>query len=161
MRAGELNDSAPVVVGGTVYAVGREVAAFDAATGAQRWHTPIGGSSFATPAVGDGLVVAGATTSGIVALDAATGAIVWQHPVKSYNSSSITINGDRVFVTVADGLLALRLQAGDVLWSKTYQRASAPARRRRSPAASCSSAWAAPGTPPTTPPRAHAGGAGP
>jgi outer membrane protein assembly factor BamB len=120
MRAGELNDSAPVVVGGTVYAVGREVAAFDAATGAQRWHTPIGGSSFATPAVGDGLVVAGATTSGIVALDAATGAIVWQHPVKSYNSSSITINGDRVFVTVADGLLALRLQTGDVLWSTTY-----------------------------------------
>ena len=120
MRAGELNDSAPVVVGGTVYAVGREVAAFDAATGAQRWHTPIGGSSFATPAVGDGLVVAGATTSGIVALDAATGAIVWQHPVKSYSSSSITINGDRVFVTVADGLLALRLRTGDVLWSKTY-----------------------------------------
>ena len=120
MRAGELNDSAPVVVGGTVYAVGREVAAFDAATGAQRWHTPIGGSSFATPAVGDGLVVAGATTSGIVALDAATGAIVWQHPVKSYSSSSITINGDRVFVTVADGLLALQLQTGDVLWSKTY-----------------------------------------
>jgi outer membrane protein assembly factor BamB len=120
MRAGEFNDSAPVVVDGTAYAVGREVAAFDAATGTQRWSTPIGGSSFATPAVGDGLVVAGATLSGIVALDAATGAIVWKHQVKSYNSSSITINGDRVFVTFDNGLLALRLQTGKVLWSKTY-----------------------------------------
>jgi hypothetical protein len=172
LRSGEFNDSAPVVVDGTVYAVGKEVAAFDATTGAERWRAGPGGSSFGTPAVGGGLVVVGLNGEAIVALDARTGAEVWRHKAGSYNATSITISGDRVFVTLSSGLLALRLQTGAVLWQKTYpscfctrstptRPASAPARRRPSPTASSWWGWAAVRSRRTTRRRARRAGPGP
>jgi alcohol dehydrogenase (cytochrome c) len=84
---GMQQNSAPVVVGGTMYVVTTDdrVLAFDAATGAPKWaHAPavtpppgriMRGS--AAVAVADGLVFYGTGENHLVALDAATGREVW------------------------------------------------------------------------------------
>ena len=91
--------SSAAVVDGTVY-VGSDdtnLYAIDAATGAVRWQTPLGGEVLSSPAVSDGVVFVGSFDGNLYALDAATGAVRWQAPLGGQVWSSPAVAGrDRV-----------------------------------------------------------------
>lgn len=77
-----------------------------------------GAMVYASPAVADGLVVAGARDRKIYALDAKDGKPRWTFPTRDEVDSSALISGDRVFVASKDKkLYAIDLKNGKQLWS--------------------------------------------
>ena len=73
--------TAPVIVGGTVYAglpEAHAVTAHDATTGKLRWRTPVGGPVDTPPTIAGGLCVFGCQDGTISALSTTDGALVWR-----------------------------------------------------------------------------------
>src|SRR6478672_8569866 len=77
-----ISNMAPVVSGGLVVVAGDEqLAAFDAATGAERWAVPITGGFSAPPLVDSGWVVAVTADGTVIAIRAADGKALWSRAV--------------------------------------------------------------------------------
>jgi outer membrane protein assembly factor BamB len=108
----------PVVVGGTAYvgSFDQKVYAFDAASGALRWSTAVGGYVTTAAAVEGGrvFVMSGANT--LTALNAATGAVLWSVPW-GFSNQSPTVGGGRVYVPGSiTGLTAFDAATGNAVW---------------------------------------------
>ena len=104
--------STPAVVDGVVY-VGDwkgTVHAFDAATGAERWATPLGQQVQSSVTI-DGDAAYVANNRGLARLDRATGAVRWQatttdHPIAITPASPVVVDG-LVLLGVASGELMI------------------------------------------------------
>jgi outer membrane protein assembly factor BamB len=110
---------APVVEGERLYAAGGEVVhAFDAKSGRSLWQTPTRLALSAGPAVGDGLVLAGASDGQLLALDAATGAKRWQVRLSGEVLAAPAIAPQAIVVRTVDGRVrALAPDTGKEMWS--------------------------------------------
>jgi hypothetical protein len=91
--------------GGTTYPRGGFVLAFDASTGAVRWHRAVGDSVGAITAVGSDLAIVGSFSRSITL--ATTGA-----------TTTLTSAG------LTDGVVAVLTQAGEVRWARRYGSAT-------------------------------------
>jgi len=114
----------PAVAEDAVYAAERDgdVAAYDVATGDQRWEsstdTPISGG----PGVGEGLVIVGTSDGEVLALAADSGKVAWRRRVSSEVLSAPIASQGVVVVRTQDGkLVGLRAADGERLW--VYDRA--------------------------------------
>ncbi|MEX0703495.1 MAG: PQQ-binding-like beta-propeller repeat protein [Planctomycetales bacterium] len=124
--------SSPIVVKGLGIAqVGGEqggaIAAYDLATGAEKWKWTGDGAAYASPVVTNingAQVVIAETARNIVALDAADGKLLWQTPYavsgRGYNASDPVIAGDTlVYSGSGRGTKAVQIEkAGDKLTAK-------------------------------------------
>jgi outer membrane protein assembly factor BamB len=111
--------SSPVVVDGTVY-VGTKsgfLAAYDLATGQERWRFDLGGYIVrATPAVADGVAYIGAGY-GLFAVDVETGTERWRMPIRFAGAASPTVAGDTVFIATQEGhVYAVDTATGEERW---------------------------------------------
>lgn len=78
---------------------------------------------YASPAVSDGIVVAGARDRNVYALDLATGKKKWTFPTRGEVDSSAVISGGRVYVGSKDKrLYVLNLADGKKLWDLVASR---------------------------------------
>ena len=128
-----LADGANVIVhaGGSG---GSALAAFDAATGAERWaftgHDPAYASPMIATLAGVKQVVT-LTEKHVVGVSAATGSLLWSRPFTTdYDQNSVTpvIDGDRVIVSGLDvGVTALRIARTGAAWTATPAWTSADA----------------------------------
>jgi outer membrane protein assembly factor BamB len=132
----------PAVAGGRVFACssgtdGDNFFAFDAKTGALLWSADVGrpGASTvgigASPAVADGIVVAGGADGAYYGLDAATGALRWRHALDAgrhdFAWASPLAAGGRVWIGVSSEgeppgrgeVRLLDLQSGTLLARET------------------------------------------
>jgi outer membrane protein assembly factor BamB len=111
--------SSPVVVDGVVY-VGTKsgfLAAYDAATGEEKWRFDLGGYIVrATPAVVDGVAYIGAGY-GLFAIDVATGTERWRMPIRFAGAASPNVANDTVVVATQEGhLYAVEAGTGAERW---------------------------------------------
>ena len=122
---------APAVVGDAVYTGGRAVSRRDRVSGAVVWTRQVDPGSGVgvntTPAYADGRVVAvnGGNVGTVVSLDAGTGAVGWRRTLVGGVSTSPTVAGGIVYVSVErisptparSGVVALRATDGHPLWT--------------------------------------------
>jgi outer membrane protein assembly factor BamB len=105
----------PVAAGGSVFVAADDaVHAFDAATGRQRWRTPIARPAIAPMGFDDGTLIVPTSADGILALGAADGRVKWEHalgaPLRPSAMTAVpgavhlSLEGSRVVsLAVADG----------------------------------------------------------
>lgn len=120
--------AAPAIVDGVAYVgIKRELVALDAADGTVAWSVApfeSGGdtSSYATPAVRDGVVIQSFSrgTDGLVAFDQDDGGELWRtDPAISYhlNAAPIVARGQVLAINESGELSSIELDTGDVSWS--------------------------------------------
>jgi hypothetical protein len=81
------------------------------------WSADLGGPVDSSPAIAEGLVVAGTARGTFHALDVATGTAKWDVDIGNPMVSSPCVDSGRVFVGCVDGYLyALELSTGKQLW---------------------------------------------
>jgi eukaryotic-like serine/threonine-protein kinase len=109
-RAGVNTDI--VLLGSRVYAIalGDELVCLDLASGTLQWkfRSGFGSEKFAwsnTPAAADGRVFFGGLDGTVYALDADSGAVRWKKDLGSPIATSVTLDGDSLFVGAANGHL--------------------------------------------------------
>ena len=76
---GQVRPTAPIIAGGVVF-IGDDsgaVSAVDAADGALRWRTYVGGAIFSPPALWHDRLYAGSADGRVYAIEAATGRLLW------------------------------------------------------------------------------------
>jgi outer membrane protein assembly factor BamB len=124
---GYANVSTPAVADGSVFVAlwngdnTGMMAAFDAATGEQRWtYSSPSGLSFSATSVANGIVVAGGMDGSIYGIHAADGTLVWS--VDSGTKLPIIsapgiANGTAYVGTGSGPILALDVATGAVLWT--------------------------------------------
>lgn len=106
--------------GNNIYAASHDgnVAAFDPATGKQRWRNKLGIELSAGPAVGRGLVVVVAKDGYVVGLDAETGSERWRTDVGAESLARPVLKDDMVIVLTIDSRLqGLAAYDGTPRWS--------------------------------------------
>ena len=111
---------APASDGTSIFAAAHagRLTAFDAQTGAERWHSEIELPLAAGPGYGEDLLVVGSTDGGIAAVAARDGSIRWKRNLGAEILARPLIAGGRVFVRTVDGhLRALEAGSGSDLWS--------------------------------------------
>ncbi|MGE5814822.1 MAG: PQQ-binding-like beta-propeller repeat protein [Acidobacteriota bacterium] len=92
-----------------------ELLAIDAATGRRRWRVPLPDVTFAPASRGGWIVVASGPD--LLAFRAADGSLVWRLPLGSPLRTAATIDGDRVYASLADSTLAaIEITAGKEVW---------------------------------------------
>lgn len=100
--------------------------AFDRATGAMRWQTPLAGSAMPTPAIIGGLLVNHDGAGWVNGVDPATGEKRYAHWIGSMASMSAALPvGEGDFVTTGVGAnAAFRLHAdgGAIVWRSAFSR---------------------------------------
>jgi outer membrane protein assembly factor BamB len=118
---------APVVEGNLLVAGSLEgmVQAFDAGTGAERWHAAVSSEVIAQPAIADGIVVVRTSDGRLYGFDANDGSRKWVYDRSTVPALSLRGNGAP---RVADGVVyagedngrvvALRLADGNLLWEQ-------------------------------------------
>ncbi|MEU5341591.1 PQQ-binding-like beta-propeller repeat protein [Streptomyces sp. NPDC020766] len=116
--------SAPVVLGGTVFAVDSELIAVDLESGAVRWRVKEEKGGFASVAAAAGTVYCTTRSPhGVQAFDAADGTRRWFRRTPRLDMGSpLVAGGGAVFVTAArnrDGFYAIDAQQGELLWNFT------------------------------------------
>ena len=118
----------------------QKIQALNASNGALVWSgSVVGGVSFSTPVVANGVVYVSTTlggtfgllqSGGVTALDAKTGAFLWNHVVGSIRYSSPAVANDTVFVGSDEGgsifkpssghmIYALNISTGATVWTYT------------------------------------------
>ncbi|HEY0753133.1 MAG TPA: PQQ-binding-like beta-propeller repeat protein [Ktedonobacteraceae bacterium] len=103
--------------------------AFNAANGAELWHTPAptpDGSLSQTDPVGSSSVIYYAGMSRVYAVDAHTGSILWTYTACTKNCSigNLVATQHTLYIEIdsdSSSLLALNLAHRSVLWSKNVQ----------------------------------------
>ncbi|MEV0225540.1 PQQ-binding-like beta-propeller repeat protein [Streptomyces sp. NPDC050704] len=116
--------AAPVVLGGTVFAVDSELIAVDLESGALRWRVKAEKGGFASVAAAAGTVYCTTRNPhGIEAFDAADGSRRWFRETPRLDLENAPVaGGGAVFVTAAhnrDGFYAIDAQKGVLLWKFT------------------------------------------
>ncbi|MGW2284291.1 protein kinase domain-containing protein [Streptomyces phaeochromogenes] len=116
--------SAPVVLGGTVFAVDSELIAVDLESGAVRWRVKEEKGGFASVAAAAGTVYCTTRNPhGVQAFDAADGTRRWFRRTPRLDlGNALVAGGGSVFVTAArnrDGFYAIDAQQGELLWNFT------------------------------------------
>jgi len=118
----------PAVDGGLLVVGSLEgvVQAFDAASGAERWHAQVSTEVIAPPAIADGIVVVRTNDGRLYGLDANDGSRKWIYDRSTVPTLSLLGNGAP---RIADGavyagedngkVIALRLNDGNLLWEQT------------------------------------------
>lgn len=110
-----------VFVGG-----GGNFKALDANSGATLWTLATEPTSFATPAVRDGVVYANGgvgSSSVLFAIDAATGVERWQFsPPDGVRLRTPSVDRDRVYATSSDRVYALDRRDGTLRWVRDHPR---------------------------------------
>ena len=111
--------TAPLVRDGSVFvATAAGISELDAATGEQRWTTPIGGTVKVPLTWASGWLVAVLELGEVVGLRAADGAIPWRRPLGA-TTSHTAVAGDNsaLYFSLNDGrVMALALDDGRPLW---------------------------------------------
>src|SRR5213075_534820 len=114
-------NSAPLAQDHMLFVASRgAIRALDAATGEDRWTTPIG-SAVSAPLVYDtGWLIAVAQGGTVIALRASDGHEIWRRALGAATEHSPVAGGtDALFLSLADGrVVALRLTDGTVLWEQ-------------------------------------------
>jgi outer membrane protein assembly factor BamB/serine/threonine protein kinase len=111
--------SSPLVDGGVLYIGSNDgnLYAFDAATGAQRWHYPTQGAVTSSPRIAEGTLFVGGQDGFLHAVDARTGERRWATDTGGSVHSSPAIAGNLVTVgSRSNKLLGCDLRSGAVLW---------------------------------------------
>ena len=113
-----VSNMAPVVAGGLVVVAGDEqLAAFDAATGAERWAVPVSGGFSAPPLVDSGWVVVVAADGTVLTIRAADGTALWSRAVGVKAAATPFIAADGVYLSLEDGrVMKLALLTGEPQW---------------------------------------------
>lgn len=118
----------PVVDGNLLVAGTSEgvVEAFDAGSGAERWHAEVSSEVIAPPAIADGIVVVRTNDGRLYGFDANDGSRKWVYDRSTVPALSLRGNGTP---RIADGVVyagedngkvvALRLTDGALLWEQT------------------------------------------
>ena len=90
--------------------------ALDAATGQERWHVAVPGSSGAV--VDDGVLVIGTGDGFLLGLDAATGDERWRTQVSTHGAVAVAALADGIAVAGVDaeGFFAVDAESGTLLW---------------------------------------------
>ena len=100
--------------------------ALDAQTGREVWSHRSDATSFATPAVRDGVVYASGgdgRTSALYAIDATTGAERWRFvPPGGVGVKTPSIDDDTVYLASEEQVFALDRTSGDVRWTRDLAR---------------------------------------
>lgn len=125
--------AAPLVEGGTVYAVASAATALDAETGEQLWRVDLPGRAEYAPALTDELLVV-ATDQRILGLGRGDGSEQWSVELPRPAGGPVTVAADPPLVTVplvarrgAAGVLAYDSETGDRLWEASTLSARATA----------------------------------
>jgi hypothetical protein len=108
-------DGAVLYAGRLDPALGGEVLALDAQTGAILWRTPLGNDTLSLlerPWLSDDALVIPTLGGGIVGLDAGTGALRWVAALPALRFGSILVERGRIFTGLQDGQMVV-LSAGD------------------------------------------------
>lgn len=109
---------APAVGRGVVYAPDTTgVTAYDAETGEEQWHAPVGEVHAAPTLTGETVLIGGVET-GVVAVDADDGSERWSWDGNTWTSPAVT---DGTAYVTGDGLVALDIDTGDVAWRYDVQ----------------------------------------
>jgi outer membrane protein assembly factor BamB len=102
------------------------VQAFDAGSGAERWHAEVSSEVVATPAIADGIVVVRTNDGRLYGFDANDGSRKWIYdrstvPALSLRGNSTPRIADGVVYAGEDNgkVIALRLSDGNLLWEQT------------------------------------------
>lgn len=93
------------------------MSAFNLADGSVRWTSSAGGGFSYTPALGNGVLIAGSKDQNIYALNTADGSVRWSYGTGSANIYTPVIVNDTVFVPLHGNIGALDLTTGKLLWS--------------------------------------------
>ena len=112
---------APVVAGGMLFvATPTAMRALDAATGEDRWETPLAGRVTASMTWDTGWLIAQIEPGEIVALRGADGGIIWRRALGSPSPHPAIPGGERsLYFSLADSrVVALSLVDGMVLWEQ-------------------------------------------
>ncbi|MFF0145160.1 outer membrane protein assembly factor BamB family protein [Amycolatopsis sulphurea] len=94
----------------------------DSATGSERGHTRLGAKVIGSPAVSEGVVVAGTQHGTVTAFDADARAVRWTAPFgasREYTSFTVLPNGDFAATSTRGNIVALRRADGGFLWETT------------------------------------------
>jgi outer membrane protein assembly factor BamB len=119
--------SAVTGFGRNAYAVAVEgqLICLDIDSGRLRWSFPGNVWGFEAPAVADGRVIAGGRDGNVYALDASTGKLLWKKALGASISTSVTMDGSRLYLgTSTGGIYRLRAEDGTV--ESTLQLDSGP-----------------------------------
>jgi outer membrane protein assembly factor BamB len=100
------------------YAAGRTVYACDAATGADRWSTPVAGTVLAGMTLADGRLFVPAGERAMHCLDTATGSILWTYDVPRPIMMNAAGGGGKVVFGSMDSIIrALDAATGKEAWT--------------------------------------------
>jgi outer membrane protein assembly factor BamB len=112
-----------LLVAGTIQGV---VEAFDAGSGAERWHAEVSSEVIAPPAIAEGIVVVRTNDGRLYGFDANDGSRKWVYDRSSVPALSLRGNGTPridagvVYAGEDNGkVVALRLNDGNLLWEQT------------------------------------------
>lgn len=96
---------------------GGRLIALEAETGTERWSVDIGGEIFSPPAIVDGTVYVGSTSSRVLALDVADGTERWRFDANGGVVGSPAVRHGRVYVGTQGGIVhALDRETGTERW---------------------------------------------
>ncbi len=114
----EATESAPAVVGGTLFVGGYfKIHALEAATGKVIWETEVTGPVHSSPAVHSSLMYAGLLDGRLLALNKNTGRKIWEVQTGSFIFSSPVITGGVLYQGSGDEkLYAVNAETGEVFW---------------------------------------------
>ncbi|BCS33399.1 hypothetical protein TBR22_A26260 [Luteitalea sp. TBR-22] len=110
---------APAVADGHVYIVGGDaLQALEAATGRAAWRVPLSSGISAPLVARSGWVIGALDTGEVVAWRGDDGTEVWRQKVGAPVVAAPAINGERLYLPGADGLVrALQIKTGAPIWT--------------------------------------------